>query len=475
MEDRRRQTSRKGLGYQTERALYSDTKFKKYVKIIETTLASFDSVSEWADFISFLARLHKAMQAYPNFNAIPRKLIVAKRLANVSIQRSHQAYINVRSMSTFTSLASSAQKVCAEICMSGPAASCPSFSTLPPRSSPPCSPSTRPFTSHCRMTFIHSQRPFRWLCFLDSKKRRASTMSEPSRLLDSISDAVTQPFFLQNLWLTLITTPSVRLAALNYLTRRMPSVQDEKDPTVLVGKDLGLMVRGLAHASMTTCFWFVGMSSRSSSPMCRSTSPCSSRLSSVPIRSSSFAPPQRRPAQGSQPQSSPLHVALGADESPEAQIAFLRQHGLDLIRAGLKQDLDKDHSNAADRQKPYRIFVSLLDKWEIGQSLTRVLALDAFHAISLAVAKGQEEELMTTAKMLFEVVDPFLLYGRFLEAIIGQFGPDSASIRRCLTINSRVSSTRGIGANCTAVNRIAIATRSPLLCLQSLSHSRRGD
>lgn len=40
-------------------ALYSDAKFKKYAAMVERTLATFDNVSEWADFISFLSRLLK--------------------------------------------------------------------------------------------------------------------------------------------------------------------------------------------------------------------------------------------------------------------------------------------------------------------------------------------------------------------------------------------------------------------------------
>lgn len=59
-----------------------DPHYKRYVQQVERILQSFDKeVNEWADFISFLGKLLKAFQAYPQFPVIPRKLLVTKRLA----------------------------------------------------------------------------------------------------------------------------------------------------------------------------------------------------------------------------------------------------------------------------------------------------------------------------------------------------------------------------------------------------------
>lgn len=65
----------------TSNALSADPKWKKYTSLVDKSLASFDSVKEWADFISFLSRLLRTLQANPSFDEIPRKLVVAKRLA----------------------------------------------------------------------------------------------------------------------------------------------------------------------------------------------------------------------------------------------------------------------------------------------------------------------------------------------------------------------------------------------------------
>lgn len=412
---------------QTERSLYSDAKFKKYLSLIDRTLASFDSVSEWADFISFLARLHKAIQAYPTYNVIPRKLIVAKRLAqclNPALpsgvhQRALDVYHHILSVIGPHGLRRDLQVWTSGLLPFFQYASTsvkPSLLGIYEAFYLPLQDDLRPLTKALQMALLPGL-----------EEETSEYYERTLRLLDSISDAVTQPLFLQNLWLTLITTPSVRLAALNFLTRRMPPVENEQDPTLLVGKDLGLMVRGLAHAL-----------DDDSLLVRRNT--LEILVTHVKMDKPLFRQFVKRPDQILLVRSA-LHVVLrkdlslnrrlytwllGADETPATQIAFLAKNGLDLVRSALKERFDKDVLDAGERQKPYRIFISLLDKWEIGQSLTRVLALDAFHAISLQVARGQEEDLMTTAKMLFEVVDPFLLYGQFFQAITQQFQPSQA-------------------------------------------------
>jgi hypothetical protein len=85
----------------TVEELYStDPKFKKYGQQIEKCLGSFENVQEWADCIAFLKNLLRVrvllchitsrsdhalrtqtLQAYSQFKAIPRKLIVSKRLS----------------------------------------------------------------------------------------------------------------------------------------------------------------------------------------------------------------------------------------------------------------------------------------------------------------------------------------------------------------------------------------------------------
>lgn len=71
-------------------------------------------------------------------------------------------------------------------------------------------------------------------------------------LLDEISQAVTPTFFHQCLFLVLITHPTSRLSAINYLNRRLAPllarVEGEEELRQLVGVDTGLVVRACVAA-----------------------------------------------------------------------------------------------------------------------------------------------------------------------------------------------------------------------------------
>ncbi|KAG0151322.1 hypothetical protein CROQUDRAFT_103634 [Cronartium quercuum f. sp. fusiforme G11] len=80
-----------------EKALTVDPKFRKYASLVERSLLSIDQVNEWADFITFLAKLLKTLQSHPQYPLIPHKLTVAMWLfemlhANFSHQTSRAIF-----------------------------------------------------------------------------------------------------------------------------------------------------------------------------------------------------------------------------------------------------------------------------------------------------------------------------------------------------------------------------------------------
>ena len=55
---------------------------KKFTSALEVALSSFDSVSDWADVIEFLTKIHKILSNFlPNCLSLPRKNLISKRLA----------------------------------------------------------------------------------------------------------------------------------------------------------------------------------------------------------------------------------------------------------------------------------------------------------------------------------------------------------------------------------------------------------
>ncbi|XP_066542058.1 protein dopey-2 [Hoplias malabaricus] len=61
--------------------LQNDYRYRSYAAVIEKALRNFESSSEWADLISSLGKLNKALQSNLKYSLLPRRLIIGKRLA----------------------------------------------------------------------------------------------------------------------------------------------------------------------------------------------------------------------------------------------------------------------------------------------------------------------------------------------------------------------------------------------------------
>ena len=51
-------------------------------------------------------------------------------------------------------------------------------------------------------------------------------------------------------------------------------------------------------------------------------------------------------------------------------------------------------SGEYSESRPFKIFISLLDKWEIGSPLTEVLVVDAFRALKQLLASGGADDVL---------------------------------------------------------------------------------
>jgi hypothetical protein len=58
-----------------------DEKVKKYTAAMDTALAYFDSINEWADFIAFLNKLSKVLSQFASYQFLCRKIAFSKRLS----------------------------------------------------------------------------------------------------------------------------------------------------------------------------------------------------------------------------------------------------------------------------------------------------------------------------------------------------------------------------------------------------------
>ncbi|GAA5902657.1 hypothetical protein JCM8208_007031 [Rhodotorula glutinis] len=400
---------------QQEKALQNDPKYRKYALAVDKTLQAFDHVNEWADFITFLAKLLKCLQGSPQFPVIPHKLIVAKRLSQC-LNPALPTGVHQRALDVYTHI----------------------LTTIGPenlrRDLPAWSSGLFPFFQYAATSvkpivlniyerfYLPLQEELRpatkafILALLPGLEEETGEWFEKvAALLDRLSGTVSPSFFFQNLWLVLITAPHSRIPALNYLARRLPRDESgtgsEDALDAIVGQDVGLMVRGFAAAleddkilvQRGILDLLIGTLRIDSASFrgCRIDD-------QVLLTRAVLAVVLRRDLSLSRRLYTWL---LGPSDSSDTQLAFLRTHGLDLLAAALRQEMRDGGARG------FKMFISLLDKWEIGALLTESCVVDAAKALRSKLGNGDNDELLMTGNMLLEVLDPFLLWRQLYIAL----------------------------------------------------------
>lgn len=173
-------------------------------------------------------------------------------------------------------------------------------------------------------------------------------------LLDKLSGTVSPAFFLQNMWLVMLTTPPARGNALNFLARRLPRLKPEEgwsllaatttchlnsgtaDITPIVGRDTGLMVRAFAAALeddnilvRRAALDILVQSIRPDSITIKK----SSREDQMLLMRAASSVVLRRDLSLNRRLYTWL---LGPEEKPESQTEYFRSHALDLLSNTLK-------------------------------------------------------------------------------------------------------------------------------------------
>ncbi|CAL1694342.1 unnamed protein product [Somion occarium] len=406
----------------------SDPKFKKYTQQVDKCLNSFDNVQEWADFISFLKQLLKTFQAYMQFKEIPRKLIVAKRLSqclNPALptgvhQRALDVYAHVLAV-----LGSEGLQRDLALWSSGlfpffeyAATSVkPTLLNLFDTHYLPLQAGLRPIMK----SFILALLP-------GLEEETGEFFEKVLGLLDRLSGTVAPSFFLQNMWLIMLTSPSARGTSLNFLSRQLPRLHANEDITAIVGRDIGLMIRAFAAALEDDDL----LVRRSALDLLLQ----SLRIDSIAIKKASTEDQNilmraatsvvlRRDLSLNRRIYSWL---LGPDEHSQQQVAYLKTHALDLLASTLRDEMFHPSADYS-QSRPFKIFISLLDKWEIGSALTEVLVLDAFKAIRIMIDSDADitEEMTMTASTLYEAVEPHALWKQLLKTIMTDVTSNTSS------------------------------------------------
>ncbi|KAJ9112078.1 hypothetical protein QFC22_006377 [Naganishia vaughanmartiniae] len=422
----------------------TDPRYRRFSQQIEKALATFTEVSEWADFSAFLSRLHKALQtppastssgAPPVFTDIPHKLIIAKRLAQ-GLNPALPNGVHSRSLDVYRlillSIGPAGLTRDLQIWSSG---LLPFFQYASTAVRPavleiyetfylPLGPALRPVSKALALALLpgieEETGDFYDRCF---------------RLLDCVSEAVGPAFLVQCLLLALLTNPGSRVSAMGYLNKRLApalaaavgqgvSSSSSEVPrsafTDLIGPDSGLMVRGLSAAlrdSNVLVLRAVLDFLNTAVPVTALIQPSSiaSEDDTLMLVSAACSIVLRKDLSLSR-RLYTWFLGSGEEDGPKQSERF-RRDGMGLVIESLKRDIAASHMSEMDAEgerdpetdpwQAYKVFVALLDKWEIGYPLSEGFAYFALDSLRLQRG-GDAESMRISSQAIYNAVEPVL-------------------------------------------------------------------
>lgn len=124
-------------------------------------------------------------------------------------------------------------------------------------------------------------------------------------------------------------------------------------------------------------------------------------------------------ADSSQP-TSPADERGNPDGSLSTQLTYFQTYGADPLRNSLLGLLNRQNATVADRARPFRISLSLMDRWEVGGSIIPDVLLPALESVFKYTSTGPKEgaeEVIRSASLFFDGIESDLIWTRLIEVL----------------------------------------------------------
>lgn len=141
-----------------------------------------------------------------------------------------------------------------------------------------------------------------------------------------------------------------------------------------------------------------------------------------------------------------------------------------LIRAILQMIENSSHNAANERAKPYRICLSLMDRWEIGGLVVPEVFLPMIESVRRfkdhASSKSEFNEILPSASTFFDGIESGLIYGEIAGLLAQALGPGSLNAHQR---KDKLSLVSFILANFNVREEEMVTIHAPLCCLTALA------
>lgn len=227
-----------------EQELLNDYRYRSYASVIEKALRNFESSSEWADLISSLGKLNKALQSNLKYSLLPRRLIISKRLAQC-LHPALPSGVHLKALETYEIIFKivGTKWLAKDLFLY----SCGLFPLLAYAAM-----SVRPvllglyekYFLPLQKLLLPSLQAF-LVGLLPGLEEGSEIYERTDTLLLRLSVVVGREVFYAALWGSVLTSPSIRLPASLFVVNHISRDSPGKEQKYMLGTDYQLMVRAL--------------------------------------------------------------------------------------------------------------------------------------------------------------------------------------------------------------------------------------
>ncbi|XP_071956743.1 protein DOP1A-like isoform X2 [Antedon mediterranea] len=448
-----------------EAELLQDSKYKTYSSAVEKALKGFEYSSEWADLISALGKLNRALQSNNSrFRVIPKRLTIGKRLA----QCTHPALpsgVHLKALETYELIFKiiPQQTLCQDmfIYSSGifPLLGNAAMSVKPVLLSL-YEEYYLPLGEHLKPALTGLLQGI-----LPGLEEGSEYYERTQKLLEQLCSGMDKASFYSALWDCVLISPGIRLQAISFALSQVDRKISFQEQPYIMGHNSVKMIRAISESLedavvlvqrsaldlLLLCFPLNLTTIKQSEIVMMMTSALNVLLRrDMSLNRRLYAWFLGNSMNGTVGGKKPVQQVLrsdstvSTDDDPSSE--FFEKHSKELLIQALKNCLhaDPDSNPLAEdspsRRKlgllrPYRILISLLDKPEVTTPIIDEIYLEVFRALYnrchvIAVQQGagtplihatrmgnivfsegvRPQELIKTANLLFGTFEPYFMW-----------------------------------------------------------------
>jgi hypothetical protein len=149
--------------------------------------------------------------------------------------------------------------------------------------------------------------------------------------------------------------------------------------------------------------------------------------------------------------------------------AFFSRYGLEALTSSVLKMIKRPCKTPSERARPFRVCLSLMDRWEVGGLIVPDIFLPALQSVqsySETASKEQADEVMRSASAFFDGVDSGLIWGKLIYLITSALDLNMASSNEALR---RVKLAKFVLARFNLKEEDMLLHHIPLMILSTLA------